>query len=62
MSSSRRKFLQTAAFGSAAVLSGTNIIVQNKKIHLKKDSPVVVSTWEFVKLFWKFALFILIPV
>ncbi|MEP6683625.1 MAG: N(4)-(beta-N-acetylglucosaminyl)-L-asparaginase [Parafilimonas sp.] len=49
MSSSRRKFLQTAALGSAAALSGTNIIAQNKKIHVVKDSPVVVSTWEFGK-------------
>ncbi|MEP6465415.1 MAG: N(4)-(beta-N-acetylglucosaminyl)-L-asparaginase [Parafilimonas sp.] len=47
--SSRRKFLQTAALGSAAALSGTNIIAQNKKIHIVKDSPVVVSTWEFGK-------------
>lgn len=49
MSSSRRKFLQTAALGSAAALSGTNIIAQNKKVHITKDSPVVISTWEYVK-------------
>jgi N4-(beta-N-acetylglucosaminyl)-L-asparaginase len=50
MSSSRRKFLQTAALGSAAALSGTKILAQNKKLHFVKDSPVVVSTWEFGKV------------
>ena len=47
MSSSRRKFLQTAALGSAAALSGTKLIAQNKKLQVVKDSPVVVSTWAF---------------
>jgi len=47
MSSSRRKFLQTAALGSAAALSGTKLIAQNKKLPVVKDSPVVVSTWAF---------------
>lgn len=44
---SRRKFLQTAALGSAAALSGTNIIAQGRKMHAIKDNPVVVSTWGF---------------
>jgi N4-(beta-N-acetylglucosaminyl)-L-asparaginase len=46
---SRRKFLQTAALGSAAALSGTKLIARGKKISVIKDNPVVVSTWEFGK-------------
>ena len=46
MSSTRRKFLQTAAVSSAAVLTNSNILAQSKKtIQSIKDSPIVVSTW-----------------
>lgn len=48
--SSRRKFLQTAAIGSGAVLSGNNVFAStNKKIKVVKNNPVVVSTWDFGK-------------
>ena len=48
MSSTRRKFLQTAAVTSAAVLTNSNILAQSKKtIQSIKDSPIVVSTWSF---------------
>jgi N4-(beta-N-acetylglucosaminyl)-L-asparaginase len=48
MSSTRRKFLQTAAVTSAAVLTNSNILAQREKvIQGIKDSPIVVSTWSF---------------
>ncbi|MBS1745598.1 MAG: N(4)-(beta-N-acetylglucosaminyl)-L-asparaginase [Bacteroidetes bacterium] len=49
-SSSRRKFLQTAALGSAAALTGTRLLAHEKKVPvIIKDNPIVVSTWGFGK-------------
>ncbi len=46
--SSRRKFLQTAALGSAAAMTGNMVFAKNKKrFEVVKDNPVVVSTWNF---------------
>lgn len=46
--SSRRKFLQKAAIGSAAVISRSSVFANNKKAAtIVKDNPVVVSTWNF---------------
>ena len=50
MISSRRKFLKSAALSSAAVLGGNNILASSgKEVGLLKNSPVVVSTWDFGK-------------
>ena len=48
--SSRRKFLQTTALGSAAVLTGKQILADT--IALPKpvvNKPIVISTWDFGK-------------
>ena len=50
MASSRRKFLKNAALSSAAVLGGNNILTSTgRELNLIKNSPVVVSTWDFGK-------------
>ncbi len=48
--SSRRKFLQTAAVSSVAVLQGGNVLATSgKNIKVRKNNPVVISTWDFGK-------------
>ena len=48
--SSRRKFLQNAVVGSAAVLSGEKIFAGSvNKIEPVLNEPIVISTWDFGK-------------
>ena len=48
--SSRRKFLQSAAVSSAAVLSGEKIFAGSiNKIEPLLNEPIVISTWDFGK-------------
>ena len=48
--SSRRKFLQNAVVGSAAVLSGEKIFAGSvNKIEPGLNEPIVISTWDFGK-------------
>lgn len=48
--STRRKFLQRSALGSAAVLGGKFVFPNTKNsARLKADSPIVISTWDFGK-------------
>lgn len=48
--SSRRKFLQSAVVGSAAVLSGEKIFAGSiNKIEPVLNEPIVISTWDFGK-------------
>ena len=48
--SSRRKFLQNAVVGSAAVLSGEKIFAGSvNKIEQVLNEPIVISTWDFGK-------------
>lgn len=49
MSSSRRKFLQTAAVGSVAILKGDSIMAAANKSPSVKNQPIVISTWDFGK-------------
>ncbi len=46
--SSRRKFLRTAALGSAAAVTSNTVFAKHEKqFDVVKDNPVVVSTWNF---------------
>jgi N4-(beta-N-acetylglucosaminyl)-L-asparaginase len=45
---SRRKFLQSSLVGSAAMLTGKNLLACGEtKIVAQKDNPIVISTWDF---------------
>jgi N4-(beta-N-acetylglucosaminyl)-L-asparaginase len=46
--STRRKFLQSSLLGSAAMLSGKELLAcGEEKIASQKDTPIVISTWDF---------------
>lgn len=50
MSSSRRKFIKSAALGSAVALTGSHAFAAaGNKTAITKNNPVVVSTWDFGK-------------
>jgi N4-(beta-N-acetylglucosaminyl)-L-asparaginase len=50
MSTTRRKFLKSSVIGSAAAVGGSNVFASpGETFETKKNSPVVVSTWDFGK-------------
>lgn len=46
---SRRKFLQSAALSTAAILSGETLPANVKRQSPVKNEPIVISTWDFGK-------------
>jgi len=49
--STRRKFLQRSALGSAAVLAGKFVSPNTKRLaKIIPGTPIVISTWDFDKI------------